>query len=96
MVESPEANRAKIWVSGTVQGVGYRSFVQKTATSLGLNGYCKNLPDGRVEVEVEGDSILVKKLIENLRAGSSLSQVKNIEVLEHIKGPKFTEFSIRY
>ena len=96
MVESPEANGAKIWVSGTVQGVGYRSFIQKTATSLGLNGYCINLTDGRVEVEVVGDPILVKQLIEKLWAGPSLSQVKNVEVLEDIKRSQFTEFSIRY
>jgi acylphosphatase len=44
----------KFLVSGMVQGVGYRWFVARHARSLGLSGYARNLPDGRVEVVVQG------------------------------------------
>ena len=40
----------KILVSGRVKGVGYRAFVRRLALSMGLSGYAKNLPDGRVEI----------------------------------------------
>lgn len=41
-------------MNGTVQGVGYRYFVQRVATGLGVTGYAKNLRDGRVEVYAIG------------------------------------------
>ena len=44
----------RFYVSGTVQGVGYRFFAQRVAESLGLSGYVKNLRDGRVEVYAVG------------------------------------------
>jgi len=49
-------------VKGNVQGIGYRWFVQKTAQRLDLSGWVKNLDDGNVELEAEGD----KKLLDDL------------------------------
>jgi hypothetical protein len=48
---SPAVVRAHIWVSGGVQGVGYRAFTQRVAVEKGLCGGVRNLEDGRVEVE---------------------------------------------
>ncbi|MFN3394138.1 MAG: acylphosphatase, partial [Candidatus Thermochlorobacter sp.] len=45
--------------SGRVQGVGYRWFIQHHAEQFGLSGYVRNLPDGRVEMELQGESAMV-------------------------------------
>ena len=47
---SPEKQAKRFYVSGQVQGVGYRYFVQQVAERLGLMGYVRNLRDGRVEL----------------------------------------------
>jgi len=58
-----ELVRARIRVTGVVQGVGYRFFVRNVAASLGLAGEVRNLSDGSVEVVAEGDRSLVGALI---------------------------------
>ena len=49
----------RVYVSGIVQGVGYRAFTKRLAHSYGLTGWVKNLPDGRVEAFVQGDEDVV-------------------------------------
>ena len=56
--------RARIYVEGDVQGVGYRPYLRSRARVLGLTGYARNLPDGRVEVVVEGDADAIRKFAE--------------------------------
>jgi acylphosphatase len=75
-----EMVRARIRVSGIVQGVGYRYFVRNTATSLGLGGLVRNMPDGTVEVVVEGDRELVTALVRELRIGPRYATVKGLDV----------------
>ena len=58
--------RAHILYSGRVQGVGFRFTVQRTAADLDLRGWVKNLPDGRVEILVEGDREKITQLCQNL------------------------------
>jgi acylphosphatase len=70
--------RAIALVSGDVQGVGYRWFVRGLANSAGLAGSARNLPDGRVEVVVEGPADDVAALLDALdgpRAPGSVSRV---------------------
>ncbi len=71
--------KLKACVHGFVQGVGFRYFVRKNALKLGICGYAKNLSDGNVEIEAEGEEELLFKLIEILRKGNSYSEVKNVE-----------------
>jgi acylphosphatase len=65
-------------VSGHVQGVGYRWFVRELAHAAGLAGSATNLPDGRVEVDVEGPEDDVAALVDALdgpRAPGSVTRV---------------------
>lgn len=63
---------------GRVQGVGYRAFCAHEATRMGLTGYAKNLPDGRVEVLAEGDESTLRQFVDRLREGPALSRVTDV------------------
>jgi acylphosphatase len=69
----------KFLVSGMVQGVGFRWFVARHARSLGLTGYARNLPDGRVEVVVNGPEESLPALEQLLRTGPAYAQVDRVE-----------------
>jgi len=70
------------WVSGRVQGVGFRNFVQRAARKLSLTGYAKNLSDGRVEVLVMGPVAAVDELMGIVARGPRWGEVRSVEVLE--------------
>ena len=70
--------RAHIWISGRVQGVFYRDNTRRWASSMGLSGWVRNLPDGRVEVLVEGEKDTIKRLEELLKKGPPLSRVEEV------------------
>jgi acylphosphatase len=69
-------------VSGRVQGVFYRATAQQRAGELGLHGYARNLPDGRVEVLACGNAAAVEAFVGWLWSGSSASKVTAVEVAE--------------
>ncbi|MGS2743676.1 acylphosphatase [Halomonas sp. LS-001] len=71
---------ARAWVTGKVQGVWFRFSTQEQALQLGITGYAKNLPDGRVEVLMCGSSDNVKKLSEWLWKGPEKAHVTHVEV----------------
>ena len=70
----------RIWVSGKVQGVGFRRAVQERALQENVTGEARNLADGRVEVLLCGDSGKVNALIQWLWQGPSAARVSNVEV----------------
>lgn len=72
--------RAHILVQGLVQGVGFRWFVARHAHGLGLKGHVKNMFDGSVEVEAEGDRSLIEELIKNLKVGPRSAQVRDLHI----------------
>ncbi len=88
--------KAHIFISGFVQGVGFRQFIKKEAQNLKLKGWVKNLPDNRVEIFVEGSKENIEKLIKLCEKGPFLSEVKNITVdfLEENKQGKIEDFII--
>ncbi len=69
-------------VSGRVQGVYYRATCATRARELGVTGYARNLPDGRVEVLACGEEGPVKQFAEWLWEGSSASRVTAVDVRE--------------
>jgi acylphosphatase len=66
-------------VFGMVQGVGFRWFVARHARSLGLTGYARNLPNGSVEVVVDGPEEAMAALERLLRTGPANAQVDRVE-----------------
>jgi acylphosphatase len=66
-------------VSGMVQGVGFRFFVERTATSLGISGFVKNLFDGRVEVYAIGDAKRIDALKDALSRGPRMASVDRVD-----------------
>ncbi|MFB6282508.1 MAG: acylphosphatase [Halobacteria archaeon] len=74
--------RAHVWISGKVQGVYYRANTRDEARSRDVNGWVKNLPDGRVEAVFEGEEDTVKEMIEWCHEGSDRANVKEVEVDE--------------
>jgi acylphosphatase len=77
-------------VRGRVQGVGFRWFVQKAASSLGVNGYTRNLDDGRVEVYAVGSPEQLNELAGLLWKGPRMSDVRGVDeeeaALEKVSG----------
>jgi acylphosphatase len=69
-------------VSGRVQGVGFRYFVEDAARREGVRGWVRNLHDGRVEAEVEGDEDAVVRLEHAIRRGPPGARVERV-VVEH-------------
>jgi acylphosphatase len=74
--------RVNIIVSGLVQGVGFRMFVHREASTRDLSGWTRNLPDGTVEVEAQGSAKLLDELIRQTRIGPSRSSVTALKVKE--------------
>jgi len=56
------------YYSGSVHGVGFRYSAERTASSLGLTGWVKNLKDGRVEVVCEGKSADIKEFLQKIES----------------------------
>ncbi|MFA4998987.1 MAG: acylphosphatase [Candidatus Paceibacterota bacterium] len=88
--------RAHIFVSGRVQGVRFRESTYQKAQKLGVFGWVKNLPDGRVEIVSEGDEKDVQKLIKWAKGGPIFAKVNNIEVIQEEYNGEFSSFEIRY
>jgi acylphosphatase len=72
--------RAHIFISGRVQGVFFRAHAQREARSLGLAGWVRNLPDGRVEITAEGEETALASLIDWARVGPSGARVDDLTV----------------
>jgi len=71
---------ARRWlVTGRVQGVGFRNYIQKHALKLDLTGYAKNLADGSVEVHAVGDDAGLNRLSGYVRRGPMLAEVRKVD-----------------
>lgn len=87
----------RYYVSGFVQGVGFRNFVQHAAERLGLHGYVRNLPDGRVEAYAIGPSEDLAKLRAALERGPRFASVTGVfEESAEIDSRYVGEFTITF
>jgi len=81
-------------ISGRVQGVGFRYFTQEWALREGVTGWVRNLPDGRVEAYVEGESESVTRVERALRSGPGGARVQTVTVdVEDVTGA-YDTFSV--
>lgn len=91
-----EKTRAHVFVDGFVQGVFFRQNTLYKARELGVFGFVRNLPHGKVEAVFEGDKDKVKEIVEWTKEGPDHASVNNQEVRwEEYKG-EFNDFEIRY
>jgi acylphosphatase len=80
-------------VSGRVQGVGFRFFAERAARAVGVRGWVRNLPDGRVETVAEGDEDAVARYLERIGKGPFVGSVAGVDVEEReLEG--FEQFEI--
>jgi acylphosphatase len=89
-----ERKRAK--VHGQVQGVGFRYFTERTASSLGVTGWVRNVPDGTVEIEAQADQDTLSRFFEKVRKGPSFSDVTDVEMDQLEAGGEESGFQIKY
>lgn len=83
----------KINIKGTVQGIFFRKFLEEKANELDMQGYCRNLDNGSVEVVVEGRDEKVNEFVELCRKGPKQAQIMNVNV-EEIKHQGLKGFKI--
>ena len=86
----------EIYVSGNVQGVGFRYFTRRVARELGVKGYVKNLSDGRVYIYAVGDEIMLDKFISAINRGPPTAVVRKVDVRKVNVDGSFDSFEVRY
>jgi len=86
----------RAFVRGRVQGVFFRSFAEGLARRLGVKGYARNLSDGRVEVEAEGEREALEELLAQLHHGPPGARVEGVEAEWGEATGRFEGFGIRH
>jgi acylphosphatase len=74
--------RRRVWVSGRVQGVAFRAYTRREARAAGVDGWVRNLADGRVEAVFEGPPGAVEALVAWCRSGPRHARVERVDVRE--------------
>lgn len=86
----------RVCVTGRVQGVGFRYFVERMASQLSLVGYVRNLRDGTVETYAEGDQENLKQFLKLLQRGPMMSSVEDLDVEWREPQGEYQSFDITY
>jgi acylphosphatase len=84
-----------VFISGNVQGVGYRYFVKDNARKLDLKGWVRNTEDGGVEAVFAGDERIIEQMIAICRAGPFLAEVKHIGLDWEEGEEELSDFSVK-
>lgn len=90
-----QSSSVKGFVSGRVQGVGFRYFVMRHAQTEKLGGYVRNLNDGRVEFFLQGEADSVSRVLGQIRVGPDYAQVSELQLVDTDETPHHFEFVIR-
>jgi acylphosphatase len=87
--------RVQIIVTGKVQGVFFRASTREKAKQLGIGGFARNQPDGRVEIIADGDQASLQQFIAWCHEGPPLSRVENVIVTDMETSHFFDHFEIK-
>jgi acylphosphatase len=88
-------DRLHVFIAGRVQGVGFRYSTARQATALGLTGWVRNLPDGRVEAEFEGPKPALDDMLGWCREGPALAHVTDVTLEWESGEARYDRFSLR-
>lgn len=83
-------------IRGDVQGVCFRYEARLLATSLGLTGWVRNLPDGSVETYAEGQASAVDRYLKWLHKGPPIAHVTSVDVTEKPYSGSYTSFTVKF
>lgn len=86
----------EIKITGRVQGVGFRYFVQKKAEEQNIRGWVKNMPDGSVLVMAQGDETDMNTFIDYLRIGPAMANVTHFTKNRMPEQEEFSSFQVKY
>ena len=88
-------DRVHVYITGRVQGVGFRYTTHERAITLGLNGWVRNLPDGRVEAEFEGPKVVLQQMLAWCEIGPRSAKVTRVDATWHSGEPHYSDFHFR-
>lgn len=88
--------KAHVFIEGRVQGVGFRHFIKVNAEEVGVYGWVKNLPDGRVEAVFAGPMDHLREMVNRCERGPGPAHVDNIDVTVEDTNEEFDGFEVRY
>ena len=88
--------RVRVIIGGRVQGVGFRFFTQREGERQGLVGWVKNLPNGDVEAEAEGNETQVDAFVEAIRRGPPSSRILSFQIDEIPANHRDVAFDITF
>ncbi len=91
-----ERKRIHLVYSGRVQGVGFRFTTESIALSLGIVGWVKNLPDGRVEVLGEAEEKTLVRFLEKIRNGPMKPYIRGVKTTWGEPTGEFEDFRVRF
>ncbi len=91
-----EQARVRLVIAGRVQGVAFRQSTVDEARRLGVRGWVRNLPDGRVEALIEGERPAVEALVAWCRRGPRLARVDDVQVAWETHAGDLDPFDIRW
>ena len=89
-------SRVHVFVSGRVQGVAYRYFVERRASEIPVTGWVKNLRDGRVEIMAEGEKADLESFLGFLRQGPRMANVDDLDIRWEDYRGEYEDFRIEF
>jgi acylphosphatase len=95
-VQAGERARLHIWVSGRVQGVSFRAFVQQTGMMLGLTGWVRNVGYDQVETLAEGERAALEEFAQAVQSGPRGSHVEAARVEWETPTGEFRWFDVKH
>ncbi len=91
-----EKKRVRVLIDGRVQGVCFRMETRRAAEERGLDGWVRNLPNGKVEAVFEGEDSKVRSMLQWCETGPPLARVNRVEVENETPTDEFEGFRIAY